>query len=103
MELLWTILIGFVIGLLARAVKPGNDKMGIVLTTLVGIAGAFLAGLIGRSLGWYTPNEPAGFIASVVGAVLLLVIVSAVRASRPMTKPMRMVQRSSMERLLILG
>jgi uncharacterized membrane protein YeaQ/YmgE (transglycosylase-associated protein family) len=79
MHILWTIVIGFVIGLLARALKPGNDKLGIIMTTLLGIAGAVVAKFIGQQLGWYGPNEAAGFIASVVGAVLLLIVVGLVR------------------------
>jgi uncharacterized membrane protein YeaQ/YmgE (transglycosylase-associated protein family) len=79
MHILWTIIIGFVIGLLARALKPGDDKMGLIMTTILGIAGAMLAKFIGQALGWYRPNEAAGFIASVVGAILLLVIFGLAR------------------------
>lgn len=79
MEILGMILVGFVVGLIARAVKPGNDRMGIIMTTLLGIAGAFLAGFLGQALGLYTAGEPAGWIASVIGAVLLLFIVGLVR------------------------
>ncbi len=74
MHILWTIIIGFVIGLLARALKPWNDKMGFIMTTILGVAGALLAKFIGQAVGWYRPNEAAGFIASVVGAILLLVL-----------------------------
>ena len=79
MHILWTIIIGFVIGLLARALKPGDDKLGLIMTTILGIAGAMLAKFIGQALGWYRPNEAAGFIASVVGAILLLVIFGLAR------------------------
>lgn len=79
MEILGMIVVGFVVGLIARAVKPGNDRMGIIMTTLLGIAGAFLAGFLGQAMGLYTTGEPAGWIASVIGAVLLLFIVSLVR------------------------
>ena len=79
MEIIGTIIVGFVVGLIARALKPGNDRMGIILTTLLGIAGAFLARFAGQAMGLYTANEPAGWIASVIGAVLLLIIVSMVR------------------------
>jgi uncharacterized membrane protein YeaQ/YmgE (transglycosylase-associated protein family) len=79
MEILSTILVGFVVGLLARALKPGNDRMGIILTTLLGIAGAFLARYAGQAMGLYGPNEAAGWIASVIGAMVLLVIVSLLR------------------------
>jgi uncharacterized membrane protein YeaQ/YmgE (transglycosylase-associated protein family) len=79
MHILWTIIIGFVVGLLARALKPGDDKMGLIMTTILGIAGAMLAKFVGQALGWYSPNEAAGFIASLIGAVLLLVIFGLAR------------------------
>jgi uncharacterized membrane protein YeaQ/YmgE (transglycosylase-associated protein family) len=79
MHIVWTIIIGFIIGLLARALKPGNDRMGFIMTTILGVAGALLAKFAGQQLGWYSPNQPAGFIASVAGAILLLVIFSLVR------------------------
>jgi uncharacterized membrane protein YeaQ/YmgE (transglycosylase-associated protein family) len=79
MHLLWTIIIGFVIGLLARALKPGNDGMGLIMTTLLGIGGALLASFVGQHLGWYAPTQTAGFIASVVGAIALLVLFGLVR------------------------
>ena len=74
MSYVWTAIIGFVAGLIARALKPGDDKMGLILTTLLGIAGAFVAKFIGQALGWYQPGEAAGFIASVIGAIVILVI-----------------------------
>ena len=79
MEIVVMIIVGFVVGLIARAVKPGNDRMGIIMTTLLGIAGSFLAGFAGQAMGLYTAGEPAGWIASVIGAVLLLFIVGMVR------------------------
>ena len=79
MEIIGTIIVGFIVGLIARAVKPGNDRMGIILTTLLGIAGAFVARFLGQALGLYGPNEPAGWIASVIGAVILLFVVGMVR------------------------
>jgi uncharacterized membrane protein YeaQ/YmgE (transglycosylase-associated protein family) len=80
--ILWTLLIGFVCGLLARALKPGKDKLGFFMTILLGIGGALLARFIGGSIGWYGPNDPAGFIASVVGAIVLLVIYGLVRKKK---------------------
>lgn len=71
-SLIWTIAIGFIVGLVARAVKPGDDKLGIVMTSLLGIVGAFAASFIGKTMNWYAEGEAAGFIAAVVGAVLLL-------------------------------
>jgi uncharacterized membrane protein YeaQ/YmgE (transglycosylase-associated protein family) len=79
MSILGTILVGFIVGLIARAVKPGNDRMGIILTTLLGIAGAFVARYLGQAMGLYTANEPAGWIASVIGAVILLFVFAMVR------------------------
>jgi uncharacterized membrane protein YeaQ/YmgE (transglycosylase-associated protein family) len=71
--IIWTIVIGFVIGLLARAVMPGRDPGGFVITTVIGIAGALVGSFIGQALGFYTQVEPAGLIMSVLGAILLLV------------------------------
>jgi uncharacterized membrane protein YeaQ/YmgE (transglycosylase-associated protein family) len=73
-SLIWTIVIGFVVGLVARALKPGDDKLGIIVTSLLGIIGAFVASFIGKTLGWYGEGEAAGFIAAVVGAVVLLFV-----------------------------
>jgi uncharacterized membrane protein YeaQ/YmgE (transglycosylase-associated protein family) len=80
MGILWTIVLGFVIGLLAKFLHPGKENMGFIATILLGIAGSFLAGVIGQFLGWYQAGEGAGFIASVVVAILLLVIYGKVRA-----------------------
>lgn len=72
MALLWTILIGLVIGALAKLFMPGRDPGGIIVTILIGIAGAIVAGFLGRAVGWYSPYEPAGLLASIFGAMLLL-------------------------------
>lgn len=80
--ILWTLLIGFIAGLLARALKPGDDKLGFLWTIALGIAGALLARFVGGALGWYGPAEPAGFIASVVGAIILLFIYGLARKKR---------------------
>ena len=77
--ILWTLLIGFLCGLLARVIKPGRDKMGCIMTILLGIGGALLARYVGDSMGWFHPEQPVGFLASVVGAVVLLVIYALVR------------------------
>ncbi len=79
MSILWTILIGFVVGLIARMLKPGDDGMGLILTTVVGVGGALVATYVGAAVGWYGPGEAAGFIGALVGAIVILVIVSAVR------------------------
>lgn len=78
-SLLLTIVIGFIVGLVARALKPGDDKLGILWTTVLGIAGAFLASFLGKAMGWYADGEPAGFIAAVVGAVVLLFVYGMVK------------------------
>jgi len=74
MELLWTFLIGLAVGIVAKTIMPGRDPGGFIITSLLGIAGAFVAHAIGRSMGWYTEGEPAGFLASVVGAIILLAL-----------------------------
>lgn len=81
--LLWTLLIGLVIGAVAKLLMPGKDPGGCIITMLIGIAGAFVAGYLGRVLGWYQPGEPAGFIASVVGAMLLLLVYRMIAGKRP--------------------
>ena len=73
-SIIGTIIVGFIVGLIARAVKPGDDKLGWIMTIVLGIAGAFLAAYAGVAMGWYQEGTPAGWIASVVGAVVLLVI-----------------------------
>ena len=82
MSIISTIVIGFIVGLLARALKPGNDRMGIIMTTLLGIAGAFVARFVGQAMGLYGPNDPAGWIASVLGAIVLLFIYGMIRGRR---------------------
>jgi uncharacterized membrane protein YeaQ/YmgE (transglycosylase-associated protein family) len=77
--IIWTVLIGFLCGLLARAIKPGRDKLGIIMTILLGIGGALLARYVGTSMGWFDPEQPIGFLASLVGAIVLLVIYALVR------------------------
>lgn len=72
--MIWAIVIGFVVGFLAKLLMPGRDPGGFIITTLLGIAGSLIALLIGRGMGWYEPGQSAGFFASLLGAVLLLVI-----------------------------
>lgn len=75
MEILWTLIIGFVAGLIAKFVVPGrNEPSGFILTTVLGIVGAFIATYLGQALGWYRAGEGAGLLGAVVGAVILLVI-----------------------------
>lgn len=73
MGILWTIIIGFVAGVVAKFLMPGpNEPSGFVLTTILGIVGAFVASFLGQALGWYGPGEGAGLIGAVVGAVVVL-------------------------------
>jgi uncharacterized membrane protein YeaQ/YmgE (transglycosylase-associated protein family) len=74
-----TLIVGLVVGLIARAIKPGDDKMGIIMTIVLGIAGSLIAGYVGRAAGWYQPGQGAGWIASVIGAIVLLVIYEFIR------------------------
>jgi uncharacterized membrane protein YeaQ/YmgE (transglycosylase-associated protein family) len=71
---LWWIVIGLIAGLIAKALVPGRDPSGCIVTILLGIGGAVLAGFLGQSLGWYRPGEGAGFLAAIVGAVLILAV-----------------------------
>lgn len=79
MSILGTLFIGLIAGFVARALKPGDDSMGWIMTAILGVAGAFLAGYLGVALGFYQQGEPVGFIASVIGAILLLVIYGLVK------------------------
>jgi uncharacterized membrane protein YeaQ/YmgE (transglycosylase-associated protein family) len=79
LSLIGTIIVGLVIGLIARALKPGDDNMGLIMTIILGIAGSLIAGYVGRALGWYQPGQAAGWIASVIGAIILLVIYGLIR------------------------
>ena len=74
MSVIWTLVIGLVVGLVAKALMPGKDPGGFFITALIGIAGAFIAHFVGRAMNWYADGEPAGFIASVIGAIALLAI-----------------------------
>ena len=75
MGIIWTIIIGFVAGIFAKLSTPGrNEPSGFILTTLLGIGGAFLATYLGQAIGWYRADEGAGFVGAVVGAIVVLVI-----------------------------
>jgi len=80
--ILWTLLIGLIAGLLARALKPGDDRLNLLWTIVLGIAGALLARFVGGALGWYAPGEPTGFIASVIGAIVLLFLYGLARKKK---------------------
>jgi uncharacterized membrane protein YeaQ/YmgE (transglycosylase-associated protein family) len=79
MSIIWTILIGFVVGLLAKMLTPGRDPAGFFITAAIGIAGSLLATFGGQALGLYQAGEPAGFIGSLIGAIVLLVLYHVVR------------------------
>ena len=75
MGLIWTIIIGFVAGVIAKFIMPGNNEpSGFVLTTILGIVGAFVATYLGHALGWYAPGEGAGLIGAIVGAIVVLFV-----------------------------
>lgn len=79
---LGTVFVGLIVGLIARAIKPGDDKMGWIMTILLGVLGALLAGYVGRAMGFYQAGEPVGWIASIIGAIVLLFIYDVVRRKR---------------------
>jgi uncharacterized membrane protein YeaQ/YmgE (transglycosylase-associated protein family) len=75
MHIIWTIIIGFVAGVIAKLIHPGpNEPSGFILTTILGIVGAFVATYIGQAIGWYRADEGAGFIGAIVGAVIVLAV-----------------------------
>jgi uncharacterized membrane protein YeaQ/YmgE (transglycosylase-associated protein family) len=74
MHLLWMIIVGLIVGAIAKLVMPGHDPGGIIVTILLGIAGSVVAGFLGRAVGWYSEGQPAGFFASILGAVIILAI-----------------------------
>ncbi|WP_029010480.1 GlsB/YeaQ/YmgE family stress response membrane protein [Azospirillum halopraeferens] len=82
MEILWTIIIGLVAGVIAKLLMPGRDPGGFIVTTLLGIAGAFLATWLGSAIGWYRAGEGAGLIGAIVGAVLILAIYRMIAGRR---------------------
>jgi uncharacterized membrane protein YeaQ/YmgE (transglycosylase-associated protein family) len=79
MGIISTLLLGLVVGIIARFLHPGREGMGLIMTSLLGVAGSFLAGFAGQQLGWYRMGQSAGFIASVVGAIILLVIYGMIK------------------------
>lgn len=83
MSILWTIIIGFVAGVIAKFIMPGdNEPAGFVLTAILGIVGAFVATFLGQALGWYRPGEGAGLIGAVVGAIIVLLVYGMVAGRR---------------------
>ena len=75
MHILWTIIIGFIVGVVAKFLMPGDkEPTGFILTAILGIVGAFVATYLGQAVGWYGPNDSAGFIGGVVGAIIVLAV-----------------------------
>ncbi len=81
MSIIGTLVVGLIVGAIARFLLPGEQKMGWILTCVLGVAGSFIAGFVGQALGWYHVGQTAGWIASVVGAVVLLFVVSKFQGS----------------------
>jgi uncharacterized membrane protein YeaQ/YmgE (transglycosylase-associated protein family) len=84
-HVLWEAIIGLIVGALAKLIMPGKDPGGIIVTMLLGIAGALLAGWIGRAAGWYKPGQGAGFIMSIIGALILLFIYRLIKGKTATT------------------
>lgn len=88
MSIIWIIIIGFAAGLVARWISPGpNEPSGFMLTTVLGIAGAFVATWIGQTIGWYRPDQGAGFIGAIVGALIVLFVWHRLVAARMIPDP----------------
>jgi len=86
MHIIWMIIIGLLAGVIAKFITPGkNEPSGFILTTILGIAGAFVATYLGQAVGWYRADEGAGLIGAVVGAIIILVIWGFIAARRPST------------------
>jgi uncharacterized membrane protein YeaQ/YmgE (transglycosylase-associated protein family) len=83
MGIVWTILVGLVVGVIAKFLHPGKDNMGFIATVLLGIGGSFVAGVLGQAMGWYQAGQGAGFVASVVAAIVLLVVYGRLRDGNP--------------------
>ena len=79
MHIIWTILAGFIVGVLAKFIHPGKESMGFIMTTILGIGGSFLATFIGQALGLYQAGSTAGFLGAVIGAIILLVIYGVIK------------------------
>lgn len=83
MSIIWTIIIGFIVGLIAKFIMPGeNEPKSFIFTILLGIVGAVVATFLGQAIGWYGPGDTAGFIGSVVGAMIVLFIWGAITRAR---------------------
>jgi uncharacterized membrane protein YeaQ/YmgE (transglycosylase-associated protein family) len=86
MSILWTIIIGFVAGVIAKFIMPGeNEPAGFVMTAILGIVGAFIATYLGQALGWYGPGQGAGLVGAVIGAIIVLVVYGLIAGGRRTT------------------
>ena len=83
MHVLGMIIVGLIVGAIAKLIMPGHDPGGIIVTMLLGIAGSLVAGFLGRAVGWYEPGQSAGFIASIIGAIIILAVYRVIIGSRP--------------------
>jgi uncharacterized membrane protein YeaQ/YmgE (transglycosylase-associated protein family) len=81
MGIVWTIIVGFIVGVAAKFIHPGRDNMGFVVTTLIGIGGSIVATFLGQAIGLYEAGQPAGFIGAIIGAIILLAIYGRMRQS----------------------
>lgn len=79
MGIIWSIIIGFIVGVVAKFLHPGKEDLGFIVTTLLGIGGALLMTFLGQAIGWYQPGQAAGFIGATLGAIVILVIYSRTR------------------------
>ncbi|HVJ64467.1 MAG TPA: GlsB/YeaQ/YmgE family stress response membrane protein [Bdellovibrionota bacterium] len=79
MSILWTLVVGFFVGLLARFFLPGRDPAGLIVTSLIGVLGSFVAAYVGSYLGWYLPGEGVGLLASILGAMFVLLVFRVIR------------------------
>ena len=77
--MIWAVIVGLIVGVIAKLLTPGRDPGGCIITSLLGIGGALLASLIGHAIGWYQPHQPAGFIASIIGAIIVLLIYRSIK------------------------
>ena len=82
MSIIWMLVVGLIVGAIAKLLMPGRDPGGMLVTMMLGVAGALVAGFLGRALGWYREGEPAGILASIVGAILILVVYRLVARRR---------------------
>ena len=87
MHILWIIIIGFIAGVIAKFIMPGpNEPSGFIMTAILGIVGAFVATFIGQAIGWYGPNDGAGLIGAIVGAIVVLAIWGFIAGRRPVSR-----------------